>query len=276
MSYPTLLLHMDLEQSNAARLAVATDLAERFDALLIGTAAANPQPPVFADGTYPVDTFEVDRQSARDAMDKAEASFRQALKRRENRIEWRDAFAPPARYVAREARAADLVITGTRPPEFLPNPNWRLDGGDLVMRAGRPILFVPEAHDRPLDARTVVLGWKDTRESRRAACDALPLLRIAGRVIVAAVAEEAGQHDAHAAAGDVAAWLGRHGIAAEARCQPLISDPATELRRLAEDEGAELIVMGAFGQSRTREWIFGGVTHDLLTTEIAQCLLMSH
>ena len=82
--------------------------------------------------------------------------------------------------------------------------------------------------------------------------------------------------DARAGVADVLTWFRRHGVTAEDRCEPRISDAASQLRILAEDEDADLIVAGAYGHSRTREWILGGVTHELLTRRTAQCLLMSH
>jgi nucleotide-binding universal stress UspA family protein len=274
MSYATLLLHMDLERPNAARLAVAAGLAERFDALVIGAAAADPQPPVFADGIYPVDTLQVDRELAERRIGAAEAEFREAFAGRAERIRWQDGLAAPAPFVARLSRGADLVVTGAPAREVLPSPAWRLDVGDLVMMAGRPVLLVPDEHARALDTRTAVLGWKESREARRAAADALPLLRLADRVLVAWVAE--GDDSAATGAEDVAAWLGRHGVAAEVRRLKANADPASQLRTLALDENAGLIVAGAYGRSRTREWIFGGATHELLARRSAQCLLMSH
>jgi nucleotide-binding universal stress UspA family protein len=167
------------------------------------------------------------------------------------------------------------VITGAVRAELLSDPNWRLDPGDLVMRAGRPVLITPEPGASP-GFGTMVLGWKDNRESRRAAADLLPLGRLVERVIVASIAEDGDQAGAHAGADDVVAWFGRHGIRAEARLQPLVSHPAQQLRELARDEGADLIAVGAYGYSRTREWMLGGVTRDFLTGGASQHVLLSH
>jgi nucleotide-binding universal stress UspA family protein len=275
MSYSTLLLHIALQDANAGRLAVARELADRFDAVVIGTAACNPEPPPSFDGIYPVEVIQFDRAYAKERLEAAEAEFRQGFAGRENRIEWRGALAPAGAHVARLCRAADLVITGAVAPELLADPNWRLDPGDLVMRAGRPVLVVPEDYTRRLQAKTVVIGWKDNRESRRAVGDALPLARLAERVLVASVAE-VDDDSAHAGVADVLGWFRRHGVTAEERSEPLVSDPASQLRSLALEEDADLIVAGAYGHSRAREWILGGVTHDLLTRRTAQCLLMSH
>ncbi len=275
MPYPTLLVHMGLGQSNDARLSAVRHLAERLDAMVIGAAACDPQPPVSFDGIYPADVIQADRSFAEDQLSATEAEFRRALKGRENRIEWRSAFTAPAPYVARQSRAADLVITGHVLPDMLTDSNWRLDPGDLVMRAGRPVLLVPEAQPE-LRAKKIVIAWKDNRESRRAVQDALPLVRLAERVVVASIAEEADEGVVPAGADDVVAWLHRHGVDAETRTRKAVFDPARQLRSLALEEGADILVAGAYGHSRTREWILGGVTHDLLTQESGQGLLLSH
>jgi len=275
MSYPTLLLHMAIGQSNEAPLAAARYLAERFGALVIGAAACDPQPSAWIEAIYPVDTILADRTYGQEQLEAVEEEFRDGLKGRESRIEWRSAFAPSAAYLAVQSRSADLVITGAVQPELLADPNWRLDPGDLVMQAGRPMLLVPEAGET-IGLRTIVVGWKDTRESRRAVSDALPLARLAERVLVASVAEDDEQLDAHAGTSDVVSWFHRHDIAAEERCLPLVSDAASQLRMLAQDEGANVIVAGAYGYSRTHEWILGGITHDFLTRASRHHLLLSH
>jgi nucleotide-binding universal stress UspA family protein len=275
MLYPALLVHLGLGPPNEVRLATARQLAERFDATVIGAAACDPQPPPSYDGLYPPDVLIADRGYAEERLAAAEAEFRAAFRSRETRIEWRSAFAAPAGFVAAESRSADLVITGSIKPDLLSDPNWRLDPGDLVMRAGRPLLVTPE-EDHPLVLDTLIVGWKDNRESRRAVADALPLARLAARILVVAVAEERGQDGRSAGTADVVAWLRRHGLTAEERTLPLVSGPASQLRTLALDEGAGVIVAGAYGHSRTREWILGGVTHDFLTRPTSAHLLLSH
>ena len=86
----------------------------------------------------------------------------------------------------------------------------------------------------------------------------------------------AAEIEAHAGAADVVGWYHRHDIAAEERSLPLVSDPASQLKTLAVEEGASVIVAGAYGHSRTHEWVFGGVTHDFMTRGTSHHLLLSH
>jgi nucleotide-binding universal stress UspA family protein len=100
--------------------------------------------------------------------------------------------------------------------------------------------------------------------------DGLPLLARADEVFVVAV-------DAHdAGVKDVTAYLARHGIASRHYVRPKpAGSAAEELTKIAEREGADLIVCGAYGHSRTSEWVFGGVTRDLLA-HAPVCCLMAH
>jgi hypothetical protein len=143
MTFSTLMVHLELEHSNDARLRIAGDLAEQFDAKLIGIAACDPQPAYYADGAFAQGVIERERAEIRQRMAETEARFRSAMHQRARDIEWRFAMAQPADYVAGEARAADLVITGVNRDGLLLDPLRCLDPSDLVMHAGRPIFVVP-------------------------------------------------------------------------------------------------------------------------------------
>ncbi len=125
----------------------------------------------------------------------------------------------------------------------------------------------------PLDA--VVIGWKDTRETRRAVVDALPLLRHAGRVAVVEVASEEDLPAARTRLDDVVAWLKRHGVVAHSVAAPAAGDDATRLDGIVLEHGAGLLVAGAYGHNRLREWTLGGVTRTVLKHP-GRCSLLSH
>ncbi|MGE0726063.1 MAG: universal stress protein, partial [Alphaproteobacteria bacterium] len=175
----------------------------------------------------------------------------------------------PGRFLVDQARAADLVVIGR---DSGPATRWHLAAapGDVVLGLGRPLLVVPPGVRR-LAADRIVVGWKNTAPSRRAIADALPLLRRAGKVLVVAVGDacEEGPED-------VVALLRRHEVAAAAMLRPAVAaPPADELMRIAAGESADLIVTGAYGHARMREWILGGVTRALLD-DAPICCLMSH
>ena len=269
------MVHLELGRSNAGLLQIAGDLAERFRADVIGIAACQPMQIVYGDGFISGDIYEQDRQEVEKEMKSAEAEFRSALQTRAATLEWRSTvmFTLLSDYLAREARSADLVITGIASGDLF-DSSRSVNTGDLVMRAGRPVLVVPSAASK-VKLDRVVVGWKDTREARRAVSDALPLLKGASHVAVVEIAVEEELAAARTQIEDVAGWLNRHGIKAECLTSPSTGDDATALYAVAQDQGADVIVAGAYGHSRLREWALGGVTRDLLL-RANWCSLLSH
>jgi nucleotide-binding universal stress UspA family protein len=273
MTFSTVMVHVDLDHANDACLQIAAGLAEQFNAKLIGIAAADLETSSYKQEPLAQELVEQVRSHITERLAEAEQHFRSVTKQRGQQIEWRAAMTRPADYVAREARAADLIVTGANRDSLLFDRPGRLDPGDLVMRAGRPILVVPpEAED--LKLKCAMVAWKETREARRAVSDALPLLRKVEEVVIAEVVEdEAGRAAAHSRLDDVASWLGHHGIAASARVFlfPEREDPLEKLWQY----GADFFVAGAYGHARLREWVFGGFTRDLLR-RCPRCSFLAH
>ena len=275
MSYSTLMVHLDLERSNEALLRVAGDLATRFEARLIGTAAASTTPPIyFAEGAAAVEAFEQEREWLEQRLKDREAEFRSVLQAMSARLEWRSAIEWPAEFVARNGRAADLLIVGSGPGRG-GNTTREINAGEIAIRAGRPVLFVPNGITW-LKLATVVVAWKDTREARRAINDALPLLHLAREVVVVELLDKAADEQvAKARVNDVARWLTRRGINASSISTRALIGVTSQLSILAQDEGADIIVAGAYGHTRFQEWLFGGVTRELLAQQ-KHCVLLSH
>ena len=140
------------------------------------------------------------------------------------------------------------------------------------MQAGWPVLVVPTTAAHRKFER---VGWQDTRETRRAIRDALPFLKQAGQVPVIEIAESDEPEVARGRLADVVAWLGRHGVTAEPIASPAIGEDSGRLHGLAAQYEVDLIVAGAYGHSRMREWALGGVTRDLLL-RAEFCALVSH
>ena len=127
-----------------------------------------------------------------------------------------------------------------------------------------------------LDLRSVLVAWKDTPEARRALADALPILRKARDVTVVEFPKATTTARRVAGRDRRDAWLARHGVTAIARVPKGRNETvAGQLEKIAGDVGASLIVAGAYGHSRFRELILGGVT-QYLVTQSARCVLLSH
>jgi nucleotide-binding universal stress UspA family protein len=126
-----------------------------------------------------------------------------------------------------------------------------------------------------LKAERILVGWTDSAEARRAVYDALPLLRRCQTAIVAEIDREQEPVAAKRRVDDVVAWLACHGVNAAGVVEPLRDHLAAQLDALAKKEGADLLVTGAYGHSKLREWILGGATRDLLK-QTARCHMLSH
>ena len=271
MTFSSIMVHLDLEHANDACLRIAFALADAFNAKLIGIAAATGQASYYKDETITQAPLRELYSDITKRLAQAEDRFRSVSSPRT--IEWRSAIAPPAEYVSREARAADLLVIGAQRNGLVSNLAGSLDPGDLVMQIGRPILVVPP-QVKSLGLKLAMVCWKDTREARRAVSDALPLLqKMQEVVVVEVIQDESTRVAAHSRVDDVIAWLKGHGIEAFARvfhC-PEREDPMEKLFQY----GSDVIVAGAYGHTRLREWVFGGFTRDLLHRSPV-CALLVH
>lgn len=275
MGYVSLMVHLQLGQSNAGLLKITGHLAERFKAGVIGVAACQPLQVAYDGPYYSGDLIQWDREAIEKDASEARNEFHSLLAPRVARLEWRSniTFEPLYNHFARQARGADLIITATDRASIL-NRTHHFNISDLVMRAGRPVLVVPPAAEH-LKLDRVLVGWNDSREARRAVLDALPLLQTASHVAVAEIAPEERLLEAQDHVGDVVAWLALHGIKADAIASPRSGTDAGGLAQIAAEQAADIIVAGAYGHSRMREWALGGVTNDLLLGT-ARCAFLSH
>ena len=261
MSYASVMVPVDLGPAAVPRIKLAGGLAGRFGAVLIGVAALS---------VVEAQLIEDDGRPAGESLIEAEAVF-QRLAGGRSRVEWRSAISEPSSFLAEQARAADLVVLNRPDPTIARGWTSTVAPGDFLLASGRPVLVAPPQVDT-LSARCIIVGWKDTREARRAVRDSLPLLATAEEVFVIAVGTETPLESAQ----DVAEYLARHRVEST-RTLKLEADGtiAEEILDTAVRFGADLVVSGAYGRSRLREWTFGGVTRELLD-HAPVCCLLSH
>jgi nucleotide-binding universal stress UspA family protein len=179
--------------------------------------------------------------------------------------EWRLQKVPHvdlAGVVMEHGRAADLIVAGQTDPDWDLSPLMDFPER-LALASGRPVLIIPHSGRHPTVGRRAVIAWKGSREAARAVFDALPLLREAQAVSILEI-KERGDDGARAPDTSIAAALGRHGIKPEVRTS-IVSDISVgdEILSRAADLDADLLVMGAYGHSRIRELVFGGVTRHI-------------
>jgi nucleotide-binding universal stress UspA family protein len=281
MPLKDILVHLDATPAATVRLDLAATLARRHDAHLTALFVVDIGLPMLAmadpgGGAALAELMEQMRAATLEDGAIAQAAFRERLRRDALRGEWRQAEGMLREQVALHARYADLAIIGQDDPATGVPGSAGL-AGDILFAAGRPVLVVPYAGRFETLGHRILVGWNASREAARAVNDALPLLTAAAGVCVL-VANPRGGQDGHGEepGADIALHLARHGVSVsvEHRAAPDIPD-ADLLLNHAADMSADLLVVGAYGHSRLREFVLGGVTRSLLT-QMTVPVLMSH
>lgn len=263
MDYKSLLLHVAPGAADAPYVATAAQIARQFGAHLSAVCAEAFDPHRDPRLTH-LDGLQL--QALRDGLQQEAAAARTQFEAMTAglSIDWRTILHDPDDTLVRHAAGSDLIVA-ERP---LPRQDRRrfAEPDDLILESGLPVLVLPPRQTE-FDARHVVVGWKPTRESNRVLGDALPFLVRAEAVSVVAVRHRDEHADAEAELADVTARLARHGVRAQAVVRDVSLAPAAEvLMEFAMAHGAGLVVVGAYGHSRLRQWILGGVTRTLLET----------
>ena len=162
-------------------------------------------------------------------------------------------------WLAEYARTADLLVVG-RPDDDQRVPSDMLEAA--LINSGRPLLILPSV---PISALpdTVVIAWKATPEAARAVTAAMPFLSLAKQIVIMTVAEDETTIEEEGAA-RLMANLRWDGFPASVRRLQPSPHGAAETLLAAAREHAALLVMGGYGHSRLREWIFGGFTQRIL------------
>ena len=276
MPYAAILVHAGPGSQSEPRLKLAAGLANQFQASLIGVAAEMYEPSAFGSEYTNVDGELVvaEARAIEGDLKMAEERFQRVARSVTAGASWRSGVAMPSDAVAREARSADLIVVGPhgkRHPGFHNHP----DPGELVMRSGKPVLVAPMDLEA-LDAASIVVAWRDTREARRAVTDAMPFLKRASQVLVVEIGEPRAEAQMTECLQDVADYLGQHGVKASTTVRTAgKGSVAQALIEVADMQDAGLVVAGAYGHARLAEWMFGGVTKELLGG-CHRAVLLSH
>jgi nucleotide-binding universal stress UspA family protein len=272
MTIKDILVHIDTSPSCGARIELAAALARRFNAFLIG-AFILPSTELLelaADSATAV-TLALNLAEIEENTATIEERFRRLLKREDLTGEWYTARGPAEICVTQRALTADLVILGQRDPK---RPMILEAPEDVILACGRPVLVVPYAGRFDHLGDNALIAWNGRREASLAAHGALPLMAQANSVTVLSVGGAA--KDTEERSEELIAHLARHGLNAtmELIAKTKLTAAEMALSRVA-DLGADLMVMGAYGHSRLRETILGGMTRDILR-HMTVPVLMAH
>lgn len=274
-----LLVHVDDTPACEARLTAARDLARAGSAHLTGLAIAEVMMiPEFMPG--PV--MEQLHADARERNDRLRGRFEAGVRGEPFTTEWRatdqlEAGGTVLDLMALHARYADLAIVG-QPDPAADRPVVPTDlPAQLAVLSGRPVMGIPRDWRPGPVGRRVLVAWDGGREAARAVNDALPLLRGADAVRVATFTRSdraTGHGDVPGA--DLATHLARHDVHVESQHSIMPDVGAGDAILDAADEyRADLIVMGAYGRARLREFVLGGATRQVLRS-MTRPVLMAH
>jgi nucleotide-binding universal stress UspA family protein len=262
--YKTIVVHVDDSSAMESRLQAAAVLANVFDAHLVGSAATGLSWPSYALLTgsmavTPIDEFNAlctgARASLRTFAERARQLGAASVEERMVEDDHRHALLLQSRY-------ADLVITSqdTKAQDAVRGlPQY------VALHGARPVLAVPPAYAGHSLLGEIVVGWDGSLQAIRAIQAALPLLVKAGNVRLALLNadNESGLHGDEPGA-DIALFLARHGVKVDVVNEQTKAPVGDALIGIAGAYGAGLLVTGAFGHSRYREFVLGGVTRVLL------------
>ncbi len=279
MSYKTILVQVDQSAQSIERVKLAAALADAARAHLIGTAMTGISRVVFEAGAFNQHdpAFDHHVRALRQYADKSLENFETAMEKQlglstESRLLDDDAVGG----LSLQARYADLVVIGqfdssAGVPGLMPSfPE------SVLINCVRPVLVLPSIYRFRALPSHALIAWDGSLNATRAISGALPLLKLADKVSLAIFnpAESADAHGAQPGA-DMALYLSRQGVQVEVMIRETSIDAGEALLSLCADEGADLLVMGAFGHTRFRELLLGGATRHILDAMTVP-VLMSH
>ena len=280
MSYKTILAHFTNEKRATELLKVAVMLARKNGAHLIGLFVI---PEVWINPAVamevPVEILASRKKIYREEAARIEALFNKATSAEGLSAEWRIAQSPTpsiANIVIEQGQEADLIVIGQA--DSATDDDYSGEVPRMVlMECGRPVLIVPHKGSFKSVGEFVAVGWNGTREASRATFDALPFLESAKEVQLHCVNPEKQEgKNGQLVGAELAATLARHGVNVTveniSESKRAVGD---ELLSYAGQKGADLLVMGGYGHSRSREFIFGGATKYILE-HMTIPVLMSH
>jgi nucleotide-binding universal stress UspA family protein len=235
-----------------------------------------PLVPGYVSAELPAEVFDIQHKRYMEAAEAAKKRFDDACAAAGVEGEWRCVEGRTQDVVEAHARYVDLlVMTG-------PDQEGGPMGGpsvaeDLLLTVGKPVLICPPSFKGGTVGEYVCIAWNGSREASRAVSDAMALLEAAKKVTVVVVRSD----DTDATLGqmpgtDLGHFLARHGVDVEVQSiEPDSSSIEDALLEWSKAQGADLLVMGAYGHSRFREVLLGGATRGVLRRSHIP-LLMSH
>jgi nucleotide-binding universal stress UspA family protein len=262
----TVLIDADNDPAMDARIEVAIGLGNALDAHLSFLHVTPIDAYVMMDpfgGSYIMANNIEQLRSDTDTLEKRIAT---RLNNENIRWDWRVVDGPLGPAFSDPRQLADLIMLSTGGSGFDPMPI-----SEILVRSETPILLTPPTVKAFNPYGPAIVAWNGSREAAHAVRAAVPLLALASSVIIVSI----GANPVDSPAEDAAAYLSRTGLKPEVLLIDRQGDVAGIMRGLVEDHAATLLVMGAYGKSRLREAVFGGVTASFIASTSVP-ILMAH
>jgi len=276
MTYKTILIQLDNSPSLDSRSKLAANLAKRENAHLVGIA------PIGV-AVIPGDSYlsvtgdllaQVQTELDEAAYDATQRFERICLDMDVDSFESSAEKIPPSDAILTHGQHSDLIIVGQAGGK----DQTAMGAGfveQVILGAGKPVLVVPHTGHCTDAGKRILVAWDGSKEVARATTDAMPILKAADAVEIILVSAKASQKGESIPGSDVARYLARQNVNVEVKEIVSDIDVGETVLSHATDFGADLLVMGAYGHSRVREWVMGGVTRTLLNSMTVP-VLMSH
>jgi len=278
----SILVHADASAPCGARLQAAARLAEQHAATATALFAVMPSLLMYPFTiAYTPEAVPLMREFEADRCNRASKLFDQARAEvgaaAASKLLWAETTEEPVRAFTRRAFCTDLLVLG-QPDPAAGSASTAADVpadfvASVLIGSGKPALVLPYVAAPEVIGSVALVAWKASRESARALAAALPLLQRAGQVHVAMWDDDSEGADSGPG---LEAWLASHAVQATLhRNGKATADIGQYLLSMAPDLGADLLVMGCYGHSRSREWVLGGATRSVLAS-MTLPVLMSH
>lgn len=253
----TILLHVDNDTGMEGRFQTSLSLARDLEAHLTCLQVTPTTSYMLGEATASPATFDLLMRSIEEPARNQRAALEARLASEMVSWDWRVRSGDAVREILDQARLVDVIVVSGGAGSDGPDPTL---AGTVALHAQLPVLAIPAGTSGIDLSGPMMIAWNGSHEAANALRHSLPLIRRAASVHLVAI-EESG---ATFSANDAAIYLSRSDVHAEVherRAEPSIQEA---LKAAAREIGAACIVMGAYGHSRVRELVFGGVTRHML------------
>ncbi|WP_251880057.1 universal stress protein [Achromobacter sp. Marseille-Q4954] len=265
--YRRISVHLDHGFDCKRRIEAALALAKRHKAELVGI-YANAAPPqyYYGESVLMSRSLGIIKELQAQSRDAVETAFLEAAAEADVPAFMRAGTSSPSETVALLGRTTDLIVVSQENREDVEAAHEIEFVEQTLLTAGRPVLAIPSSGEFPVIGDRVLCCWDGSREAARALADAAPILRLASHMVVLTMEEGAASPKHEAPFEDLATYCVAQGMPAPEHVRRDIKGVGvgSTILNAAADHSADLIVMGAYGHSKLRQWALGGATASIL------------